>query len=186
MGARIREHPWATTSLGEPQAWPEALRTLVEVMLGSAQPMFVAWGPERIMLYNDSYAPICGARHPGALGRQFCDVWPNAMDVLGPVLDRAYAGEPTHMDDIAVTLHRHGRSEKANFAFSYTPVRDRRGAVTGIFGVCTETTARVVAERRQAFLLALEERLRELADPREIMAAAAETLGTHLGASCVG
>jgi PAS domain S-box-containing protein len=39
---------------------------------------------------------------------------------------------------------------------------------------------------RQAFLLALEERLRGLADPGEAMAAAAELLGRHLGAARAG
>ncbi len=58
--------------------------------------------------------------------------------------------------------------------------------MTGIFGVCTETTARVVAERRHRFLLALEARLRGLADPRDNMATAAELLGRELSASCVG
>jgi PAS domain S-box-containing protein len=41
-------------------------------------------------------------------------------------------------------------------------------------------------EARQAFLLAFEERLRGLADPDEVMAAAAEMLGRHLGAARAG
>jgi PAS domain S-box-containing protein len=41
-------------------------------------------------------------------------------------------------------------------------------------------------EARQAFLLAFDERLRRLADPDEVMAAAAEMLGQHLGAARAG
>lgn len=41
----IRAHDWAATPLGPREGWPQSLRTLVDVMLGSAQPMFVAWGP---------------------------------------------------------------------------------------------------------------------------------------------
>jgi PAS domain S-box-containing protein len=162
------------------------LQTLVAVMLGSRQPMFVAWGPERVMLYNDGYAPICGSRHPEALGQRFREVWFDIMDEVGPILERAYAGQSTHMDDIALTLHRNGYPEEAHFAFSYTPVRDATGAVAGMFCVCAETTGRVLAERRRDFLLALEERLRALAEPRAAMAAAAGLLGRHLGASCAG
>ncbi|WP_457090496.1 hypothetical protein [Microvirga sp. P5_D2] len=58
MGVRIRAHDWATTPLGQPEGWSQALKTLVSVMLGSIQPMFIVWGPERILLYNNGYAEI--------------------------------------------------------------------------------------------------------------------------------
>ncbi|MDF2690062.1 MAG: histidine kinase [Microvirga sp.] len=67
MGERMRAYDWSTSPLGFPETWSQPLRTLVAVMLGSQQPMFVAWGPERIMLYNNGYAPMCGKRHPAAL-----------------------------------------------------------------------------------------------------------------------
>ncbi|HZF75954.1 MAG TPA: PAS domain-containing protein [Acetobacteraceae bacterium] len=157
----MRGLDWAVTPLGPPKRWPQPLRTLVAVMLGSAQPMFVAWGPARIMLYNDAYAPICGTRHPAALGRPFAEVWPDIMAEIGPILDRAFAGESTHMDDIALTLHRNGYAEEAHFAFSYTPVRGEGGAVEGMFCACTETTAQVMAERARR---AAEARMRGLLD----------------------
>jgi len=116
-------------------------------MLGSAQPMFVAWGPARTMLYNDAYAPLCGARHPAAMGAPFAAVWFDIMDEVGPILERAFAGEGTHMDDIALTLHRNGYPEEAHFAFSYTPVRGEDGQVRGVFCACMETTGQVMAER---------------------------------------
>jgi len=53
-------------------------------------------------------------------------------------------------------------------------------------GVALDITARQVAERRQAFLLALWDRLRALTEPRAIMSAAAEALGRYLGAARVG
>jgi hypothetical protein len=36
--------------------------------------MFVAWGPELGVLYNDAYAEILGPKQPHALGRCFQDV----------------------------------------------------------------------------------------------------------------
>jgi two-component sensor histidine kinase len=155
----MREHDWSATSLGEPSSWPQPLKTLVAVMLDARQPMFIAWGPERIMLYNDGYAPILGKRHPSALGRVFADVWFDVMDKVGPILDHAYAGQSTHMDDIAFTLFRNGYAEEAHFAFSYTPVRDEVGHVTGMFCACTETTeqvkvgAAIKAERERLYSL---------------------------------
>jgi signal transduction histidine kinase len=187
MGARIRAFDWATSPLGAPDTWPTELRTLVSVILGSGQPMFVAWGPERTMLYNDGYAPLCGAKHPWALGRPFAEVWADILEAVAPIMDRAYAGVSTHMDDIAFTMvDRRGYSEEAHFSFSYTPVRDRSSAVVGMFCACAETTERVFNERRLRFLFELSDRLRDLSDPVEIMYAAAEALGTHLRAGRVG
>jgi PAS domain S-box-containing protein len=146
-GALMRARDWSTSPLGSPEIWPEALKTLVGVMLGSSQPMFVAWGPERILLYNDGYAPLCGQRHPAALGSRFETVWHDVMAEVGPILERAYAGEPTHMDDITLFMSRNGYVEETHFAFSYTPVRGPRGGFDGVFCACQETTREVLAER---------------------------------------
>ena len=70
MGKRVRAFDWASTALGSPEQWPVSLRTLVNLLLASTQPMFVAWGPERTWLYNDAFIPILGRKHPEALGRQ--------------------------------------------------------------------------------------------------------------------
>ena len=119
----MRALDWSRNPLGPPVGWPQALRTLVSVILGSRQPMFTAWGRSRIMLYNDGYAVLCGARHPAALGQSFAEVWYDVLDDVEPILERAYAGEGTHSDDIKLVMHRHGYEEEAHFAFSYTPVR---------------------------------------------------------------
>ena len=149
MGALIQRHDWAATRLGPTVAWPQALRTLVDVMLGAQQPMFVAWGADRTLIYNDGYAEILGRKHPHALGRPLLDVWSEIRADLAPIVDQAYAGESVHMDDITLIVERHGYPEETHFSFSYTPVRDsEQGAVAGIFCPCTETTAQVIAERR--------------------------------------
>jgi hypothetical protein len=75
LGTLMRAHNWSATPLGAPQLWQEGLKTLVGVMLGSNQPMFIAWGPERTLLYNDAYAEILVRKHPAALGRDFLEVW---------------------------------------------------------------------------------------------------------------
>ncbi|WP_264048911.1 hypothetical protein [Methylobacterium flocculans] len=73
-GSLLREQDWSRTPLGPPGDWPQSLLTLVRVMLGSGQPMFVAWGPERTLLYNDGYSEMLGTRHPAALSRPFFEV----------------------------------------------------------------------------------------------------------------
>ncbi len=159
MGALMREHDWSSTPLGMPAIWPVALRTLIAVMLGSRQLMFVVWGVERTLLYNDGYAGILARTHSDALGRSFLDVWSEIRDDLLPILEQAYAGEAVYMDDIMLVMDRHGYREETHFAFSYTPVRDESGRVAGIFCPCRETTGQVFAERRN---LAEREKIEQL------------------------
>ncbi|MBY0259881.1 PAS domain-containing protein [Methylobacterium sp.] len=146
-GALLRAFDWSASPLGPPADWPQALKTLVGVMLGSQQPMLIVWGPDYVTLYNDGYAAMCGARHPDALGGSFRDLWHDIWDQVEPILARAYAGEATHMDGIAFIMHRNGYPEETYFSFGYTPVRDDGGRVAGMFCACAETTGRLQAER---------------------------------------
>ena len=150
MGALVRGHDWGSTPIGPPAGWPQPLKTLVGVMLAANQPMFVAWGPERTLVYNDAYAEILAGKHPGALGRDLLEAWHEIRADLSPIVEQAYAGRPVHMDDIAFVMHRKGYAEETHFAFSYTPVRGEDGAVAGFFCPCVEITEQVLGHRRRA------------------------------------
>src|ERR1700753_3519732 len=66
--ALMRAHEWSKSPLGAPDTWPGPLKLVVGLLLDSMFPMFVAWGPELSLLYNDAYAEILGAKHPASLG----------------------------------------------------------------------------------------------------------------------
>ena len=163
MGRATREYDWARTSLGAPALWSQPLKTLVELMLASTQPMFMMWGEQRIWLYNDAFTPILGRKHPGALGMPALEVWAEAQETLEPLFEQVFAGEPVHRADIELRLDRRGRLEEAHFAFSYNPARDENGVVAGLFGVCIETTERVMLERRQQAAIERQRKLFEQA-----------------------
>ncbi|HYF56430.1 MAG TPA: PAS domain S-box protein, partial [Salinarimonas sp.] len=186
MGSLMREHDWSASPLGDPQAWPQSLRSVVGLLLGSKFPMFVAWGPQLGFLYNDSYAEILGAKHPSALGARFRDIWAEIWPDISPLIDAALAGEATFRENLPLVVNRKGFDEQAWFTFSYSPVRDETGQVAGMFCAVAETTAHVLAERRGAFRLAFEDRLSTLADPTAIMTEAVTLLGRHLGVDRVG
>src|SRR5690349_11138002 len=44
VGARTRAFDWSKTPLGPTAAWPQSLKTAVQIMLNSRYPMFLAWG----------------------------------------------------------------------------------------------------------------------------------------------
>ena len=150
MGALMRAYDWSASALGAHEYWPQPLKTLAAVLLTANQPMFIAWGAERTLLYNDAYSEILGNKHPSALGCDFLKVWSEIRADLVPIVQKAYAGEPVHMDDIELWMERKGHPEETHFAFSYTPVRNELGSVSGFFCPCVEITQQVLAERRRA------------------------------------
>ena len=186
VGELMRAHDWSSLPLGHPDSWSQSLRSVVDLMLNSKFPMFVAWGEDLGFLYNDSYTAVLGEKHPKALGRRFYDIWSEIWSDISPLIDAALAGEATYREDLPLTMNRRGFDEETWFTFSYSPVRDETGAVAGMFCACTETTAQVLAGRNQAFRAELEQQLRGLSDPREIMSTATAMLGRHLEAQRVG
>ncbi len=65
-------------------------------------------------------------------------------------------------------------------------VRDEAGQPVRFTGVSVDITGRRQAESRQAFLLQLQDALRDIAEPADILKAAAAHLGRHLGAARIG
>ena len=136
----MRDLDWRGSPLGSSELWPASLRTVVRLMLDARQPMFTVWGPQQILLYNDELLPILGTKHPAALGRPFLEVWREVADDMRPIVEAAYAGVPTYMDDILLMVDRKGVLEETHFNFSFTPIRSEDDCVEGFFCACTETT----------------------------------------------
>lgn len=159
MQARLRAYDWSNCVLGPLSTWPAPLKNAVTMMLDSTLPMWICWGPELLLLYNDGYARILAAKHPQALLRPYSQVWPEVWEYLNPVVRDALAGKSTFLKDTELLLLRNGQSEQAWFTYSISPLRNEQGSIAGIFGTAIETTEHVLAERER---IAESERLREL------------------------
>lgn len=68
------------------------------------------------------------------------------MEAIGPIADRAFAGETTFIENYELRIDRYGRHETAWFTFSYSPVRLADGSVGGMMDTVIETTATVRAQ----------------------------------------
>jgi PAS domain S-box-containing protein len=147
VGALMRNHDWSASPLGDPSRWPQSLRTIVSLTLGSRTPTFFCWGPDLCFLYNDAYLEILGEKHPAALGRPFRDVWMEVWHDVSPLVAQTLAGESLHYENMPFKILRHGYEEQIWATFSYSPLRDEEGTVAGLFCSVTETTAQVLAER---------------------------------------
>jgi hypothetical protein len=177
LGALMRAHDWALTSLGPAEQWPQSLRSALSICLGSSFQIAIYWGAELSLLYNDAWRPILGTKHPYALGRAAREVWPEIWGTIGPMFAHVFAtGEATRSQDQLLAMHRHGFTEECYFDYTFSPIRDETGRIGGIFNAVVETTFRVIGERRTSLLRDLGERMANAQSTQEVSAAAVSVL----------
>jgi signal transduction histidine kinase len=150
----VRDFDWSTTPLGAAETWPESLRTTVRILLTSRFPMWMAWGPELTILYNDAYARVTlGKKHPSALGQPAAEVWPEIWPDIGPRIARVMeTGEASWDETLFLILERSGYPEETYHTFSYSPLAGADGRIEGMLCVVMEDTARVIGERQMSAL----------------------------------
>ena len=171
--------------LGPRQSWPAPLRAIMDLMLGARFPMFVAWGPELRVVYNDACAALLGDRHPRAYGLPLAEVCTDDWAALMPVVASVLAGKSFLLENAQFSDGESSRGRRLYVTLSFSPVHDGE-RTAGVYCVLTDTTATVLAAQQQSFQLKLSAVLRELADPVEIMEAASGLMGRHFAVARVG
>jgi PAS domain S-box-containing protein len=179
-GDILRSRDWSTTPLGSISTWPTGLKTLLATVLRAPHPMLLWWGSELIQFYNDSFVPSLGiGKHPAALGQRGKESWAEVWPIVGSQIERVMSrGQSFWSEDALVPILRNGRIEEVHWTYGYSPVVDDRGLVAGVLIVCSETTSRVVAERRLGLIRALVEKTSKCVDMQSVMNAAYEVLAT--------
>ncbi|MDC0715101.1 response regulator [Stigmatella sp. ncwal1] len=181
MAKLMRAHDWASTSLGAPERWPNALKVALRLLLTSRFEMWLGWGPDIHFFYNDAYRPTLGVKHPKSLGMPTRLVWAEIWDDVKDRLQTVYArGESTWDRALLLVLHRNGYPEETYHTFSYSPLLGDSGKVEGVFCAVSEETDRVISERRLASLRKLASRLALASSRAEVIDAVREGLGGNL------
>ncbi|MFD2365650.1 ATP-binding protein [Pseudoduganella sp. GCM10020061] len=160
MVERVNALDWAATPAGAVATWPESIRTAVSIALNSTFQLVVLAGRDLVYIYNDASSSIFGAKHPWALGKPTRDVWEEIWPTIGPMLHSVLeTGRALRYDDLLLVLKRHGFEEEAYFTFSYSPIREPDGTITGLFLSVLETSERYINERRMRTLTELAARV---------------------------
>lgn len=145
VARRIRTMAWGKTSLGPCAAWPQSLKTALDLMLPAQVEMALFWGPDKLAFYNDAYAPLIGDKHPQALGQPASvnqsDLWSDLEPLLMGVWT---SGETFSAQDKPFSISRLGQKTTAYFDISFSAVRDETGAVAGVLCIVNETTQRLL------------------------------------------
>ncbi|MFC5139177.1 SpoIIE family protein phosphatase [Actinomycetospora rhizophila] len=181
VGADMATVDWATTPLGAPEQWPTPLRTVVRMLLTSRFSMWMAWGPELTVFYNDAYwRDTLQSKHPWALGKPAQVVWSEIWPDIGPrIASVLESGVATWDEDLLLFLERSGYSEETYHTFSYSPLADAEGGIAGMLCVVTETTERVIGDRRLATMRDLGTATGPARSREDVLGAVERTLGEN-------
>lgn len=151
MGELIRKYDWSTTALGMPDQWPLSLRILANMMLTSRFPMLIFWGQDLITFYNDAFRPSLGdnGKHPSSLGQRGEQSWAESWPVIGPMIHRIMeGGEAVWFEDQKLPIFRNGQMGYAYWTYSFSPLVNDSGIVSGVLVTCSETTEAVLNRQK--------------------------------------
>ncbi len=120
-GELIRSFNWAATPLGHADQWSQGLKTCIQILLSSAHPMFLCWGNESILIYNDACRELLGSQHPLSMGQPAVMVWP----ALWPA---AMISPEVNIPQLQLM-----QPDGSSYRFSGSPVQDDTGDTGFLF-----------------------------------------------------
>jgi len=123
-------------------------------ILSDTVPALISYvGPDRCYVTcNAEYSKWFGLSRNEIVGRPMLDVLgADAWRVVGPHIEKAFAGEPSEYE--AEVNYRHG-GRRSIYA-RYTPHRDPAGAIVGVVCLVTDITSRTQASHAHARLAAV-------------------------------
>ena len=146
----IRNVDWSQTCLGPMEAWPRDILQLCHIILLDPNPRCLLLDTERrIAFYNQTYAELCGDRHPEFLGASVKDLWkdlpPETMRPLSLVHE---TGRACTMDDFSFTINRKGVLQEVVLSWTVIPLAGVGGSYLSI----EDVTEKRVSEMRRNLL----------------------------------
>lgn len=147
MADLVRKFPWQHTPLGPMDAWEPSLLRHLELMLDARFPMFLCWGADLHLFYNEAFETALVGKG-NCIGRPVHAVFREIWSEVKPFFQRAMTGEATFREDLPLRLIRNSTVAPSWWCTSYSPVRVEDGSVGGVLAIVYETTRRVAAEDR--------------------------------------
>jgi PAS domain S-box-containing protein len=143
-GSILLQKDWSTTALGAPNNWTESLRTAAGIMLSSRVPMFLVWGKEKTLLYNDPFIIFLreNNKHPYALGKTLTDAlhqdWLVVCDAVQGIIEKGILKSESN---ITATVMRNGLQQKVYLTAGYSAITNKNDTIEGVFVTCLENSA---------------------------------------------
>ncbi len=151
MGRFIRDHDWLDSALGSPQQWSQSLRTVLRLMLNTAQPMAVFWGEHGTCLYNDAFRQsLVFEQHPDSLGQPASEVWRETWPMIGSIIEQVMTDKGAGKQiNHTVPFTLHGHQDNTYWTCSFSPVDDQSApdGIGGALVICNEITDQMYANQ---------------------------------------
>ncbi len=166
-------------------------RRLHDVLLQIPVPVFILDAPDgRISFRSRQLDEVLGEVHAEReVARTQLEGWALHQDGRSyeitdyPSRRALFFGETVRAEPL---LFRRGDGRLIELEMHAAPVRNAAGEITASVAVALDVTSRRRAETRSAFSLALQDALRAVTDPQQVLTVAATHLGRHLGAARIG
>ena len=148
-GQMIRSIDWSHTPIGDSDAWPQNLRSAVNIILNTPLAMCIFWGKNFTQLYNDSFGVILGdLKHPHAMGNSAGHTFKEVWHIIEPLVREAMGGNPSTSENLLLPLDRNGSANECYFNYSLSPIYLENGEVGGVLCTVIETTEKVISFRK--------------------------------------
>lgn len=134
-------YDWSASDLGNPTAWPHALRLGADVLFNAPVPGLLVWGPESRVFYNDAYAVLAGDGASRAPGGKVPPLWPAPLAAARDALQQARAGEPAIASGYTLPF-----AETQPYDMAFTPLRGEDGNVAGVLCMLAPVAAAALPE----------------------------------------
>ncbi|OCL07939.1 hypothetical protein AOQ84DRAFT_294130 [Glonium stellatum] len=143
-------YDWSRTALGPMQTWGTELCSHVFMIMNHPAPRVILWGSEFTLIYNGPCAALIRDKHPETLGSPgavgFAAAWEQLHRNLKITTE---TGKVTTVEDHYIPLSRDGLDpEETYWSYTLLPILAKDGSAVGALKELTETTQRVVGQRR--------------------------------------
>ncbi len=102
-----------------------------------------------VELANDSYLQLIDRKREDFVDHPLFDSLPEVKSSVGKLLKNVLkTGIPYHGNELEVPINRHGREEKGFFNFTYQPLKEDDGSISGVMVIVTEVTIQAEARKK--------------------------------------
>ncbi|WP_199313873.1 PAS domain S-box protein [Leptolyngbya sp. FACHB-671] len=132
----------SSVSIGAIATWSPSFKTALNILLNACSPMFLVWGSDRLLFYNDAYSLLLRANdQPILVGQPISNSWNENWRQIQADVEQVFAtGQPRRCENQPFPGDCSGR--QCHYTWSYSPLWNEAGQIDGVFA----TGCRVLVE----------------------------------------
>ncbi len=134
MGKLISNMDWSKSSIGEPENWPQNLRTALEIVLTSNIPIILFWSEELLCFYNDQFQERFLLQEDQQLipGQSAAGSIPEFLEKIKPKVRLIMDGEYKIREKISFPTKMKGSHVEIPFTLNFSAIHDGDNEVVGV------------------------------------------------------